>query len=172
MKLLTSTYDKWNINCVNDGGETPLMYAAREGNVAIIKYMSETFVDPDDSTSKSNLIVDQLSKDSWTAFFFACTNGWLITADFLHRSCGAQCNLLDKFNRNVLHWSARYNNDKMVQILLQFGVNQSQQDLDGLTPAELAKMHKNDESLAFLQRAKMTGGGAGRGQAKGGAVSR
>ena len=60
MRLLTETFDKWNINKENKAGETPLMLAAREGHVAIIKFMFEIYkVDEESPNSKTKgLIVD------------------------------------------------------------------------------------------------------------------
>jgi ankyrin repeat protein len=44
MEYLTTIIDDFNINCQNTAGETALMVAAREGNLAIIKYMCEKFI--------------------------------------------------------------------------------------------------------------------------------
>jgi len=44
MDYLTTIIEDFNINCQNSAGETPFMVAAREGNLAIIKYMKEKFV--------------------------------------------------------------------------------------------------------------------------------
>lgn len=43
MKYMTDRWEKWNINVTNLAGETPLMYAAREGHAATIKYMASQY---------------------------------------------------------------------------------------------------------------------------------
>jgi hypothetical protein len=53
---------------------------------------------------------------------------------------GANVNVVDYMGRTPLHIAAIYKNDKAVEVLLELGADPSILDVEGLTPAEHAKM--------------------------------
>jgi ankyrin repeat protein len=105
--------------------------AAREGKLEIIKYYISDLLD------KIDINIKML--DGWTPFFYAAVNGYLISVDVFYKHPYCNVNAVDKFNRNALHWVARYNNKTMVKKLLDIGVNYEEVDVEGLTPFELAR---------------------------------
>ncbi len=89
--------------------------AAREGKVEIIKFYLDNLRD--------KVEVDSKMMDGWTPFFYAAVNGYLISVELLYKEGHCNINLTDKFNRNALHWAARYNNQTMAKKLLDCGIN-------------------------------------------------
>lgn len=96
------------------------MYAAREGNLAIIKFMKKRFVlsEAQNSSQKQILNYEAKSKDGWTAFMYAAVNGYQLTTEFLANECICEVQVIDRMKRNSLHWAARFNNSKMVYLLI------------------------------------------------------
>mgnify|MGYP003914614209 CR=1 FL=1 len=143
MEYLTTMIEDFNINCQNLAGETALMVAAREGNLAIIKYMLGKFVQNEKNTvtQKKILEVESRSKDGWTAFLYAAINGYLNTTEYLAVECKSDVNVVDKMRRSALHWAARFNNPQMVNLLIRLKVDERAIDVDRMTPKDLAKAH-------------------------------
>ena len=81
---------KCNINVTNEFGETPLMIAAREGKLDIIKLICTNY------KSLKNFDIDQEADDGWTALCFAAMNGFCASVDMLVQH-GAKLDTLDKF---------------------------------------------------------------------------
>lgn len=59
----------------NSLDETPFITAAREGRLNVIKLFFERY--------KGQFDPDSKTKDGWTAFFYACLNGYINTIQFL-----------------------------------------------------------------------------------------
>lgn len=109
---------------VNNYGETPLMLAAREGKLHLIRYAYEKY---------GNLIcnLDAKNNDGWTAFFYAAINGFVSTVEYLGIYARINCHTTDRFKRNALHWAARFNNLKMVEKLIDLDLNHNAIDIEG-----------------------------------------
>jgi ankyrin repeat protein len=69
------------------------------------------------------LNIEAKSKDEWTAFFYAAFNGYIQVVRFLANVAGCKTDGIDKFRRTPLHWVARFDNPKMVEVLFEVGVN-------------------------------------------------
>lgn len=67
--------------------------------------------------------IEAKSKDEWTAFFYAAFNGYIQVVRFLANVAGCKTDGIDKFRRTPLHWVARFDNPKMVEVLFEVGVN-------------------------------------------------
>ena len=57
-------------------------------------------------------------KDGWTALMYASMNGYSWIVDYLVKECDAEINILDRNEKNALHWAARFNNEKVVEKLI------------------------------------------------------
>ena len=90
---------------------------------------------------KKVLDVGIRSKDGWTAFMYAAVNGFLNTTEYLAVQCKSEVNVVDKMKRSALHWAARFDNPKMVSLLLKLKVDKKALDIDKMTPKDLAKAH-------------------------------
>ena len=52
----------------------------------------------------------------------------------------------DRIKRNALHWACRFNNDKVVQLLLKLGLNLDAYDYEKKKPLDLCKIHFSEEA--------------------------
>ena len=99
----------------SDSGETPLMIAAKEGSMDIIRLLVTKY--------KDDIDINQTSKDGWTALMYASMNGLACVVEYLAKACGADINVTDRLGKNALHWASRFGNQKVVAILLQLKIN-------------------------------------------------
>ena len=111
--------------------ETPLHVAAREGKVDLIKFLL--------TNHKKLIDIECKMMDGWTPVFYAAVNGYLITVETLVKDGWCELNAVDRFERTVLHWAARYNNKPMVKLLLDLGTHFDKRDCEGLTASDLSK---------------------------------
>lgn len=133
---------KTDINILNYADETPLIIAAREGKIDMVKMLCETYSD--------DVAVDHKMMDGWTAFFYAAMNGFINTVNYLAKQKDNNLNDIDRFHRTPLHWVARYNNLQMTSTLLELGCDFTIKDCEGMTCTELAKAHFANETHSLL----------------------
>ena len=103
---------------------------------------------------KDKLDVNARMMDGWTPFFYAAINGYLISVEVLYKDGHVPINDVDRFNRTVLHWVARYNNKSMVRRLLDMGLQYDALDNEGMTALDLAKQYNNYEVAQLLVQHK------------------
>jgi ankyrin repeat protein len=127
-----------DINAVNQAGETPLIIAAREGKLDILRLIVENFKDI------QGFNVDQKMNDGWTALSYAAMNGFCSAVELLAKN-GADVNATDRNLRSPFHWAARFNNIKVATLLLKLGCKHGTTDREMQTPAQIAKLYGNRE---------------------------
>ena len=113
------------LNVTNKLRETPFTTAAREGRLLIIKLHFEKYhlrFDPDARTV-----------DEWSAFSYACINGFLNTIEYL-ASKKVNIHTSDRNKRTALHWAVRFDNAKVTELLLNLNMNHQAHDIEGKTP--------------------------------------
>jgi ankyrin repeat protein len=128
----------------NDGGETPFLIAAREGKLNIIKMMLEEYKDEFEPKKQS--------KDGWTAIMYASMNGYGVLTEYLIEETNIDVNKMDRVHRNALHYAARFNNCKMIDILVQAKINLNQTDRDMMLPIDIARHYHNYEAESLLMK--------------------
>ena len=126
-----------DIQGVNDAGETPLMIAAREGKLAIVKMYVEDYQGQFDMELKM--------KDGWTALHYASMNGYAPVIEYLLTEGHADVNATDRLFKTCLHWAARFNNVKVAHLLLEASAKPDMTDIEGYTPTEVATKNLNPE---------------------------
>ena len=57
---------------------------------------------------------------------------------------------IDYFGQTAYHWAAKFNDIKMMQILLSFGMHHNQKDFKGRTPIYLAAANNKEDMCKFL----------------------
>mmetsp|Transcript_34776 Transcript_34776/g.45762 ORF Transcript_34776/g.45762 Transcript_34776/m.45762 type:complete len:161 (+) Transcript_34776:1154-1636(+) len=94
--------------------ETPFTVAAREGRINILKMYFEGY---------ANMFnPDARTLDGWTAFSYACVNGFINTIEYLAER-RVNIHTSDRIKRTALHWACRFNNAKVVNTLLKLNLN-------------------------------------------------
>ena len=134
-----------NINVTNEFGETPMMVAAREGKLDIIKTICTRY------KHLKNFNIDQAANDGWTSVCFAAMNGFCASIEMLVKH-GAKVDTFDKFGRTPFHWAVRFGNAKVADLLLKLECNHNSKDLDGQTPYDLAEIHKHYEVIEVIEK--------------------
>ncbi|XP_063924177.1 uncharacterized protein LOC135138192 isoform X2 [Zophobas morio] len=83
--------------------------------------------------------VDVQNKDGLTPLHLACETGKFLTAKILLEH-GADGNLVDKYNQNALHYAAseENQNEELIRLLVNRSVDVNAQDIDGITPLQVA----------------------------------
>jgi uncharacterized protein len=113
-----------DINQPNKSGETPLMMASIEGNLALVKYLV---------LSKKASV----NNAGWTPLQYACTRGHLEVAEFL-LSNGANVNALSPNNSTALMMSVMSGNEYLVKYLLDNGADLQMRNQLGLTAIDFS----------------------------------
>ena len=127
----------------NEAGETPLIIAAREGKIDIVKMYVEQYKDWEDYN------LDQKMLDGWTAMSYAAMNGFCSVVEYLIKQ-GANVDSSDRLHRSALHWACRFNNVKMTSLLLSKGIKIETTDIEMQTPLDLAKRYNNRDCMELL----------------------
>ena len=121
----------------NNLDETPFTVAAREGRLNIIQMFYDYY------PGKFN--ADNRTQDGWTAFTYASINCFLNTIQYLAEK-RVNIHTSDRIKRNALHWACRFNNDRVVQLLLKLGLNLDAYDYEKKKPLDLCKIHFSEEA--------------------------
>ena len=116
-----------DINLANQSGETPLMIASIEGNLAVVKYLV--------LTKKADI-----NNSGWTPLQYACTRGHLEVAQFLVAN-GAKVNALSPNNSTALMMSVMSGNEYLVKFLLDTGADLKIRNQQGLTAIDFADIY-------------------------------
>ena len=99
------------------------MVACREGHHEIIMLYASQY--------KGEYNINKRMKDGWTALMYASMNGFVSMVSVLVEDCGADVDVLDRLDKNALHWAARYDNRRVVERLLQLKITYDQVDVEG-----------------------------------------
>ena len=137
---------KNSLNCEldikNNLEETPFTVAAREGRINILRLFYNRWPD--------QFNPDLRTQDGWTAFNYACINGFLNTIQFLYDK-GVNVHTSDRIRRTSLHWAAKFNNYQVVELLLKLNLSLAKRDRAEMTPQEVCLKHGARESDAAFQ---------------------
>jgi ankyrin repeat protein len=107
----------------NEAGETPFIVAAREGKLDIIRLYVENYSEYEDWD------IDHKMADGWTALHYAAMNGFCSIVEYLIKN-GANIDASDRLHRSALHWACRFNNVKMVKLLLSKHIKVETTDIE------------------------------------------
>jgi len=98
------------------------------------------------------LDVDAVTKDNWSALFYATINSEIGIIDFLVAEAKVKTNIADRFKRSPVHWAARYDLVSMITKLAELNCCALDTlDADGNTPTDIARLHRNMESFSLLK---------------------
>jgi ankyrin repeat protein len=132
------------VNARDQNGLTPLMYAARHGDVA----RARALVD-------AGAAVNEQSNDGFTPLMYAarasCRTGSRgpELVDLLLEA-GADVNMVRRGGSTVLHKAAQVNNPDVIGRLVKAGAKVDRPDRDGDTPLFIATIYKSTEALELL----------------------
>ena len=110
----------------DDEGQTPLLWATREGYESIVKILLATGANPNSSDHKGQ-----------TPLFWAAHKGYESIVTILLQS-GADPNSSDHKGQTPLFWAAHKGYESIVRILLQSGANPNSRDHKGGIPLSWA----------------------------------
>ena len=119
-----------------------MIIAAREGQLPFIMWMHDTYPD--------TMEVDRKTSEGWTAFHYACNNGFTNTMEYLMDDLKCDIHAKDKYNRTALHWAARFRNLGVVEFLTAAGLSFNTLDIEGWSALDLAKHHRNDGCIKIM----------------------
>jgi ankyrin repeat protein len=130
-----------DVNAINEGyGTSALMMAAEIGGLETIQFLVKNDAD-----------VNQKSRSSGdTALTYAAAFNHTDIVDFLIKA-GADNNAADKADVSSLMISANNENEKMVRILLDSGVNVKAKDKNGWSAFDYAEFKKNKKIMKMLK---------------------
>ncbi len=98
------------------------------------------------------LDLDAVTKDNWSALFYAAINSELAIIDFLVTEAKVKTSLVDRFKRSPVHWAARYDLVNVIAKLAELNCCALDTlDADGNTPTDIARLHRNMESFSLLK---------------------
>ena len=116
-----------DVDLSNKNGETPLMMASIDGNLALVK----------------TLVIDhkaQLDHISWTPLHYACARGHLDVAQFLIAN-GAIVDSMSLGNTTPLMMAVQSGNEKVVKLLLDKAADLQLRNDQGLTAIDIADIY-------------------------------
>lgn len=120
-----------NANLSNKSGETPLMIAAIEGELSVVKALVlEKKVD--------------VNKTGWTPLHYACSSGRLEVAEFLV-SNGAMVNALSPSETTPLMMAVSSGNDRLIKYLLDNGADLAIRNQQGFSAIDVAELFSKNE---------------------------
>lgn len=117
-----------DVDISNKSGETPLMIAAIEGNMSVVKSLVE----------RRNAQIDHIG---WTPLHYACSKGQLEVAKYLI-SKGASIDTLSIGNNTPLIMAVVSGNEELVALLLSKGADLRLKNSQGLTAIDIAVIYE------------------------------
>ena len=135
-KLISQGMD---INAVDEGlDENLLQYAARTGNLSLVKFLKHKGANIDDRNKRGE-----------NAYIIACRNGNFKIADFLLFS-GSKLNSKNFLGMNALHIVTKEANHDCMCRLVERGINVNAQDKKGRTALHYATYLGDLETTVLL----------------------
>lgn len=119
--------------------QTPLFYAARDGNTQIINYI----------VNEMHEDVNKQDKYGQTCIYYAVREGHVAAAQLLIDS-GALIDQTDTKNQRPIFYAIMHNKYEMLKFLIDRGSDVSKEDKKGLNPATVAKKLNKEEMLTLL----------------------
>jgi len=116
-----------DVDLSNKSGETPLMMAAIDGNLPLVK----------------TLVIGhkaQLDHIGWTPLHYACAKGHLEVAEFLITN-GAIVDSMSLGNTTPLMMAVQSGNEQLVKLLLDKGADLQLRNSQGLTAIDIADIY-------------------------------
>ena len=116
-----------DVDLSNKNGETPLMMAAIDGNLPLVK----------------TLVIGhkaQLDHIGWTPLHYACAKGHLEVAEFLITN-GAIVDSMSLGNTTPLMMAVQSGNEQLVKLLLDKGADLQLRNSQGLTAIDIADIY-------------------------------
>ncbi len=116
-----------DVDLSNKSGETPLMIAAIEGDLPLVKTL----------VTKNKAMVDHIG---WTPLHYACTKGHLDVAQFLIAN-GAMVDSRSLNGTTPLMMAVQSGNEQLVKLLLDKGADLELKNQLGLTAIDIADIY-------------------------------
>lgn len=145
-----------NLEDPDERGWNPLAMAVDTGDETIVELLLDLGADVNRHHNPDNPITIAIEKqgpsrpNKWTALHLAVWQG-ITMVELLVRH-GANVNSYDNTNKTPLHWAASYKPDiAVIASLLRHGSDKSLQDLDGNTPAQLARKNGFGEIAQLIE---------------------
>ncbi|MCO5614591.1 hypothetical protein L7F22_068874 [Adiantum nelumboides] len=115
-------------------------HAASTGDIEMLRKLLADGADKDEKDAEGR-----------TALHFCCGFGDVKCAEALLEA-GAAVDALDKNNNTALHYAAGYGRRECVEIVLKNGAAVTAENLDGKTAIDVAKLNKQKDVLALLEK--------------------
>ncbi|KAH7427672.1 hypothetical protein KP509_10G054600 [Ceratopteris richardii] len=115
-------------------------HAASTGDVEMLKKLLSEGADKDEKDAEGR-----------TALHFCCGYGDVECAEALLEA-GAVVDAVDKNNNTPLHYAAGYGRRECVELLLKNGAAVTAENFDGKTAIEVARLNKQKDVLAVLEK--------------------
>lgn len=126
--------------------ESPLHRACIEGHVETVQFLIDMGADVNAITENSMIT----SLDGWTPFLAAADQGQLEICRLLKES-GSNIYAIDSKGRGALHHAVVWDNVKLVEQFLEWGLDPEILDTEGWTPLDLAQENGSKESAKLLK---------------------
>lgn len=120
-----------DINLANKSGENPLMMAAFDGDLPVVKM----------------LVLEKkaaVNKPGWAPIHYAATNGHLLIVEFLMAN-GAKVNALSPSETTPLMMAIGSGNERLIKYLLDNGADLSMRNHEGYTAIDVAQLFGKDD---------------------------
>lgn len=141
----SSILNTFDVNVIDNDGRSLLHYAARVGDLRIIKILIKNF----------NANIDIINKDEQTPLLQAALNGHEDIVEYLiknNANIWLQCNM----GRNLLHYAAHYGRINVINTIFEFttpGLWEkliNSKDYDGKAPLHCAALQQDPNVIRLL----------------------
>ena len=132
---------RFNVDCIDSNGQTPLHYACAAGHLDIVKMM----------IAESNACISFKDKNGCIPIMTACLYGWEDVAVSLVTDHLCPLNVKDNKNRTVLHYACAGGNVSLVQSLIRdHNVDINARDDNNDTALHVAAFNGQEEVTLYL----------------------